>query len=204
MSRAISAFFNYVWFWLVIALLFAAAVFSCPSSAEAQGLDFSLGAVGVYSHGLGYEELYGGGTARLAVLGKRFVLRAEGELLNAEKTIDEDGFGMRGSAVAGVKAGAVELLAGFYAAKQVEESWTKREIAPRVELGWNMTRMDRLSLYADGPLDQVDWSAGLRAESCRKVCLVSTGEYVWFDEEKVPIHAEHPMRASLAVLWRFK
>lgn len=162
------------------------------------GCAVSAGPVVVHAPALGFSSPYVGATVRGDLDGERFLARAEGSYLDAQKTQTGDGHGLSGEALAGAKFGRFIALGG-YRWNQIETSlYTKDSAQWLAEAGYGFKSGGVVSATYSLETDGSGWdSYGLRCEvPMRRVRIVSTWERLRFDGHEGD-------RVALAALWRF-
>lgn len=172
------------------ALLAAALLSGCAQ--------WSAGPVIVHAPSLGFESPYLGLTVRGDLDGARFIARAEGSYLDAQKVQTSDGYGLSGSALGGAKFGRFLAFAG-YRWNQVETSlYTKDSAQWLAEAGYHFRSGGIVSGTYSLETDGSGWdSYGLRCEvPMRRVLMFSTWEHMNFDTFSGD-------RVALGALWIF-
>ena len=140
------------------------------------GCSVSAGPVIVHAPSLGFESPYVGATVRGDLDGERFVARAEGSYLDAQKIDTGDGHGLSGSALTGAKFGRFLALGG-YRWNQIETSaYTKDSAQWLAEAGYHFRSGGIVSGTYSLETDGSGWdSYGLRCEvPMRRVRMFST------------------------------
>lgn len=129
----------------------------------------TLGPSTVHSQRLGYVSDYQGARVEVATCSGRMAYRFDGSAYDSRKLETGDGHGYRIGALAGYQVtDRITLSAGATFREQDTSAWTKRGIAPRVELeyadraGLVRVAVDRLDESDD---QQTSYSAEVRSLS---------------------------------------
>lgn len=166
------------------------------------GCAVSAGPVIVHAPSLGFESPYLGATVRGDLSGERFLARAEGSYLDAQKLQTGDGYGLSASALAGAKFGRFLALAG-YRWNQIDTSaYTKDSSQILAEVGYHFKSGGIMfATYSFDPKN-IDHSYGLRCEVPYKhVLMFSSWEHINFDAQDGEVLSGD--KVVLGALWRF-
>lgn len=159
---------------------------------------WSAGPVVVNAPSLGFSSPYLGATVQADVDEGRFLARAEGSWLDAQKTQTGDGYGLSGSALAGGEWNRFRALGGYRWNQVVTSAYSKDSAQFLAEAGYHFKSGGIVSGTYSLESDGSGWSSyGLRCEvPMRRVLVVSTWEHMTFDTFSGD-------RVALGALWIF-